>query len=158
MIDEAQFLTACETLLPALRRIALGVLQSDADAQDAVQQALLNAWNARKKAEPRNLRAWLTRIAVNECRNIQRRRRRVVPMAEPRGEDVPYTPPDPDLKEAVRSLPDALKWPLLLKYMEGYTEREVSQALGVPVSTVKNRLYRARNALRAALSEEAILE
>ena len=158
MIDEALFTEACETLLPILRRVALSVLRSDADAQDAVQQALLNAWNARKKAEPRDMKAWLTRITVNECRNIQRKRRRIVPMAEPRGEETPYTPPDPDLKEAISSLPDVLRLPLLLKYMEGFSEREVSQALRIPVSTGKNRLYRARNALRQALSEEVILE
>lgn len=158
MIDEAQFTALCETLPPTLRRIALGILRSEADADDAVQQALLNAWRARQKAEPRNLRAWITRITVNECRNIQRARMRVTPVETPRDENESYEPPDIALRDAIAALPDMLRLPLLIKYMEGYSERETAQALRLPVTTVKNRLYRARKALAKALEEEVILE
>ncbi len=50
------------------------------------------------------------------------------------------------------ALPERLRTPLLMRYMEGYSEREIAAALHVPVTTVKNRLFRARKALKKQLS------
>ncbi len=154
MIPDSMFTDGASALLPALYRIALSVLRHPQDAQDAVQQGMLNAWAARGRADPRNLRAWLTRIVINECRNIQRHRMRVLPTDAL--EETGYTPPDRQLADAVRALPEPLRVPLLLKYMEGYSEKEIAYTLHAPVSTVKSRLYRARRALQKTLSDEEV--
>ena len=79
MIDEAMFVREAEAMLPGLYRLSLSILRAQADAQDAVQQGMLRAWERRTQAREETLRGWMTRIVINECRNIQRRRMRVVP-------------------------------------------------------------------------------
>jgi DNA-directed RNA polymerase specialized sigma24 family protein len=57
-----------------------------------------------------------------------------------------------------RLLSDLLRLPLLLKYIEGCSEKEAAQAIGIPVTTFKNRLHRARTELRKALDREVMFE
>ena len=152
MIDDATFVEISQASLPALYRISLSIVRSQADAQDAVQQGLLNAWAARARAYPGHERAWLTQIVIRECRNIQRYRMRVEPVAEP--EETPCAPPDTTLREAIDLLPEALRLPLLLKHMEGMTEAEVARALRLTLPAVKGRLLRARRMLAKLLREE----
>jgi len=151
-MDETTYIALCETHMPALHRMAWSILGCRADAEDAVQQALLLAWQHRQKARPGSERAWLMRILINTCRSSLRKRRPCIPL-----EEVPLCAPestDLSLREAIGSLPENLRTPLLLKYMEGMTEKEVASALGLPVSSVKGRLYRARRQLQNALTEE----
>lgn len=156
-MDDESFARLIQTLMPSLYRMCQGVLRQEADAQDAVQQALLNAWKARERVRSGSEKAWLMRIAMNACRDIQRQRRRVAPMA-----DVPerpaYTPVDTGLREAVDALPEKLRIPLLLHCMEGLTMAETARTLGILESTCKGRIYRARRALEKALHEEVELE
>lgn len=62
------------------------------------------------------------------------------------------------LKEAMDSLPEKIRLPLLLKYMEGMTEKEAAMALKISLTTLKSRLFRARKALAKQLKEEVKLE
>lgn len=153
MIQEEPFVAEVTALTPTLYRIGVSILRSGADAQDAVQQALARAWERRQTAHPEQFRAWLTRIVVNECRNIQRYRMRVLPVETMADEPV-YDPPDTGLREALDALSEKLRTPLLLKYMEEYSEKEIAKALMLPLTTVKNRLFRARRALQKNLSEK----
>ena len=153
-MDEAVFIALCEQHMAALYRMAVSILRSPPDAEDAVQQALLNAWRARHRAKPGLERAWLMRIVINESLTLLRRRKRTIPT-----EDFPtLAAPENDecaaLHAAIRALPESLRTPLLLKYMEGLTEKEVAEALRLPLSAVKNRLFRARRKLQAMLNEE----
>lgn len=153
MIDDATFTSEAQQMIPSLYRLSQSILRAPSDAQDAVQQGLLRAWEKRAQVREDRFRAWLTRIVINECRNIQRRRMRVFPVEEVPEQAVPQgDSPDGELREAISALPQKLRTPLLLRYMERYSEQEIALALGVPVSTVKNRLYRARQALRRELS------
>lgn len=142
-------------MLPGLYRLAQSILRHTADAQDAVQQAAVKAWQARDRIRSGNERAYFTRIVINECRNIQRGRMRILPVAE--FPDTGYMPPDMELKNAVAALPENLRLPILLKYMEGYSEKEVAQALDITVPTLKARLHKARRQLERELREEVEL-
>lgn len=152
-MDEATYVAVCEAHMASLFRVACSIVGSRQDAEDALQQTLLNAWQHREKARPGSERAWMMQILVNECRSLLRRRKRAIPL-----EDVPCTEQpaqaDTDLQAAIRALPESLRTPLLLKYMEGMTEKEVAAALHLPVSSVKSRLFRARKALKNQLNEE----
>ena len=155
-MDEETYISLCERHLPSLFRLAYSLTKNRHDAEDAVQQALLKAWTCRSRARAGAERAWIIRILVNECYDLLRRRRRTVPMAEfPEA----VAPPsglsmDTGLRDAIDALPDGLRLPFLMKYMEGMTEKEVASALRLPLSAVKHRLYRARRALRQAWNEE----
>jgi RNA polymerase sigma-70 factor (ECF subfamily) len=155
MVDETAFTLQSQELLPALYRMCMNILRSEADAQDAVQQCLMKGWSHRADVSQDRLRPWLMRIAVNECRNIQRYRKRVYPAPTP-APSRPGGPPDADLwelSEAIGRMDQKLRVPLLLKYRENYTEKEIAAVLRVPVSTVKNRLYRARRELQKSLAD-----
>ena len=157
MADRQEYERVAQEALPMLYRIAMGILRSDADARDAVQQALLKGWEKRENARPGKFRGYLTRILVNECRNIQRYRMRVFPAEVlPAVESMP--PDYQDLYDAIYALPEDLRLPLLLKYARDLSEKEAAAALGIPVTTFKNRLHRARKALRNTLDREVMFE
>ncbi len=153
MISGERFTAEVTAASATLYRIGMSILRSEADTQDAVQQGLMKAWALREKARPESFRPWLTRIIINECRNIQRHRKRVVPMAQAEQAGEAYIPENLALKAAIDALPEKLRTPLLLYHMENYLEREIAAALGLSVAAVKNRLFRARRALRTALTE-----
>ena len=157
-MDDETYIAVSEAQMPSLFRMAYSILRNRHDAEDAVQQALLNAWKSRDKARPGAERAWMTRIVINECRNIQRRRRRCLPVPDFPEEAAPSAQEaDTGLYDAIRALPEKLRTPLLLKYMEGMSEKETAAVLGLPLSRVKSRLHRARKTLQKMLCEEVAL-
>ena len=153
MIDESQFVSEITDMKDMLYRLSVSYLHRDADAQDAVQQALENAWRHRARIDVQGFRPWMTRIVINECKSMLRRRKWCFPsgQAETLGGQIP--PPDVTLADALERMPEKLRTPLLLHYMEDFTVQEIALALGVPRTTVVNRLHRARRALREALDE-----
>ncbi len=156
MIEKAMFAEEAAALYGTLFRIGASILRSDADAQDAVQQGLMKAWASREKVSPERFRPWLAKIVIHECRNIQRYRMRVSP-----SRDLPvhtdFKPPDPDVTQALVELPEKWRIPLLLMYAGRYSEREIAQVLGIPVTTVKSRLHSARRALRDRLADKEVV-
>jgi len=147
------FLRETEAKFTQLYQVAYSILRARQDAEDAVQQGLLKAWAARSGAQAETFGPWLMRIVVNECRNIQRHRMRVTPSEEVVMEGESVAPPDTDLKDAIQALPENLRLPFTMKYVAQFSEREVAQAMRLPVSTIKNRLAKARKVLREALAE-----
>ena len=141
---------------PTLYRLCISILRSETDAQDAVQQGLMKAWAVKDTTRPETFRPWLTRIIVNECHNIQRHWQRVIPMEQIDSPGEAYIPEDSELKAAIDGLPERLRTPLLLHYMENYMEKEIARTLGLSIVAVKNRLFRARRALRAALKNKEV--
>lgn len=154
MVDEQTFVDEVHGMERTLYRVARGYLQSADECADAVQEALCKAWNKRQTVTPERFRPWLTRIVINECRNIGRRERRVRPVADvelPEQGDAPA----PDLADDLSALPEKLRTPLLLHYLEGFSLEEVALTLHVPVGTIKSRLHLARKTLRLELEKEA---
>lgn len=157
MADREEYESTANALLPIMYKMAMGILHNDADARDAVQQALLKGWEKKEAAKPGMFKWYLNRILINECRNIQRKRMRSFPVADL--PDAAAGVPDyQDLYAAIRHLPEQLRLPLLLKYLQGATEKEGAIALQIPVTTFKNRLHRARKKLRAMLDGEVTFE
>ena len=140
-----------ERLAPSLRRIAYSIVRNEHDAQDAVQQALLAVWARRECVEFARLKPYLTRAVMNACRDIQRARQKAIPMKEM--PEMSYQPPDGVLADAVERLPEELRLPLLLHYMEGYKLAEIAGALGQSLPQVTSRLFRARKRLKRMLEE-----
>ena len=153
MISDDHFTRETTALTPTLYRISMSILRHEADCRDAVQQALLNVWAARRRLEETRFRAYLTRAVINECRNIQRKRMRETPIDEIPDIEYVMQPEQSELREAIDLLPESLRMPLLLHYMECFNEKETASALGITVVAVKNRLYRARKALKQQLKD-----
>lgn len=150
-MTKKQYEYEVERLAPSLRRIAYSIVRNEHDAQDAVQQALLAVWARRECVEFARLKPYLTRAVMNACRDIQRARQKAIPMKEM--PEMSYQPPDGMLADAVERLPEELRLPLLLHYMEGYKLAEIAGALGQSLPQVTSRLFRARKRLKRMLEE-----
>lgn len=140
----------------AMFRAARAVLDGDADAEDAVGEAVLKAWQAwhslRKKEA---VRAWLVKIAVN-CAYEQRRKYGRVTSIEDLEElaDVDEGLRIDTLWDAVLRLPEDHRVVVTLFYYEDLPLAEIAHTLGIPQGTVKSRLSRARENLKKMLGEE----
>lgn len=150
-MTKKQYEDEVERLAPSLRRIAYSIVRNEHDAQDAVQQALLAVWARRECVEFARLKPYLTRAVMNACRDIQRARQKAIPMKEM--PEMSYQPPDGMLADAVERLPEELRLPLLLHYMEGYKLAEIAGTLGQSLPQVTSRLFRARKRLQRMLEE-----
>lgn len=150
-MTKKQYEDEVERLAPSLWRIAYSIVRNEHDAQDAVQQALLAVWARRECVEFARLKPYLTRAVMNACRDIQRARQKAIPMKEM--PEMSYQPPDGVLADAVEQLPEELRLPLLLHYMEGYKLAEIAGALGQSLPQVTSRLFRARKRLKRMLEE-----
>jgi RNA polymerase sigma-70 factor (ECF subfamily) len=127
-------------------------------AEDLVQEAFLLAWRGFGRFEPgTNAHAWLFRILINVFRQ-QKRKRRSSPATEPLPAHAlhaaqPSSHESVEVMQAFDLLSCDQRTVLLLATVEGFTCREVSEILDVPIGTVMSRLSRAREVMRELLLE-----
>ena len=144
----------------AVYRLALCRLQNTADAQDVYQDTFLRLFQQPEAPgwEEERLKAWLLRTAMNRCADIGRRRR--VRSAIPLQELPEIAGRDSygyiDLLDAVNRLPEKQRTIFHLRYAEGYKTQQISRLLGIPDSTVRVNLNRARLTLRKELETDAV--
>ncbi|HVQ02629.1 MAG TPA: RNA polymerase sigma factor [Burkholderiaceae bacterium] len=164
-----------------LFRTARAILHSDAEAEDALQEAYLRAWRAidgfRGEAK---LSTWLVRIVINESLARLRRDRgaQVIPLdasaIEPISDHAREEPMDDDadrqpegmamraelrqlLEASIDRLPEAFRTVFVLRAVEEMSVEDVAAALDLPEVTVRTRLFRARGLLRERLSQHVDL-
>lgn len=152
-MDREEFESRVRASQQRLYRIAFGLLREPADRMDAVQEAILKAWcSLPRLRDPALFETWLVRILINECRNRQRYQRRFVPTDAVPEPSVPHDP-STELRDAVLALPENLRVPVMLHYMEGYRTDEIARMLRIPTGTVRSRLRRARALLKNLLED-----
>lgn len=139
-----------------LYRVARTMLKNHADCEDAVQEALMKAWEKRaflRRSE--YFETWLIRILINECRAIYRRRKTAEVELNER------TPQNQErngaLMDALMALPEGQRIAIELHCVEGYSVREIAGMLRIPEGTVKWRLKAARERMRPQLEREGLL-
>ena len=152
-MDEQVWLEKMREAETSLYPVACAILDSETDRRDALQETALRAWEHRRSLRNEAyFKTWVTRIAVNVCRDILRKSRRVTPVETLPDTPAPETPRE--LYATIESLPERLRLPLVLHYLEGYSVEETARVLGLPSGTVKFRLHEARKALRIELDGE----
>lgn len=150
-------------------RIVRGYVGDASEALDLTQEVFAAAFAALARYDPtRPFRVWLSRIAINKCHDWARRRavRSFFTRARPIEDawQVSDPAPTPDraaedrealerLERAIAALPASLKAPLLLRTIEGLSQAETAQALGLSEKAVELRVYRARAKLTEALRD-----
>jgi len=157
-----QFKSEMIALLPRLRRFALSLTRSGPDADDLLQDACANAlqkWQQYDPAQPFD--RWMFRVIrnlwISEIRKRKVRQGEGVVDAEDAQELQAHGNADDVLtaqqvRGKVADLDAELAQPLMLVCAEGYSYREVSELLGVPIGTVMSRIHRARKLLVSRLS------
>src|SRR5215204_6613113 len=142
--------------------VALRVLRDQALAEDAVQEAFLAVWRSagsyrRERAKPST---WLLTLVHRRAVDLVRRedRRRAERLDEPPEDVGVAVPEEAQLRErrvavqaALGTLPADQRQALELAYYGGYTQSELADHLGVPLGTVKSRMFAGLSRLRDAL-------
>lgn len=144
---------AVEKYSSMLLHLAMTRLTSSADAEDTVQEVFIRLMTkAPNFKDEEHEKAWLIRTTLNYASNLRKSSaNKVLPLDE----TVPMIQPEQyDLLSAVRSLPDKYSAVIHLHYYEGYSLKEISKLLGLPVATVGTRLTRGREKLRQLLKED----
>jgi len=141
---------------PRLLRFARRLTKDAAGAEDLVQETLLKSWRNFRQFQPgSNARAWLYRILLN---SFYEQGRKIRAFPAPAAAAVMNTAVMKmerlEIDQALQSLPLEQRTVLLLGVVEGFTCREMSEILAVPIGTVMSRLSRARQSLREKLAPE----
>ena len=137
-------------------RLAKGILKNDTEAEDAISEAVLTAWQKRHLVKDVNkFDAWLMRITINKAISMRHRNHREVLVAEI-SDDCYMTNDNNDhdgIWEYVYKLKDKYKMLIILRYYENMSIEELADITGLKVGTVKSRLHRARKMLKEMIPE-----
>lgn len=141
-----------------LHRIAFGMLRSDEDAADAIQETIIAAFRQiHQLQEPRYAQTWLVRILINHCNGMLKRRNQVIPLYD--NDAVIGTLTDRpsedrlDLYHAIGLLSPDQREVIILHYLEDMPLKEIGKLLQLSEGTIKSRLYRARERLALLMKE-----
>lgn len=173
-LDEAGIRDLVRQLNPRLFRIARGILDNDADAEEVVQEAYLSAFTHLQDFRGEaSFTTWISRIAINAARMHLRRHHNeaeydtvaenpalhsaVIPFPRPGTTGEAMTMRHEArvlLEDAVTRLPPDLRLPFLLFEVEGQDLRSIARDLDINPATLRTRLFRARRRLRKMLEAE----
>ena len=156
--DEQSFRELYRRHTPALYALALRLCRSEANAQDAIQEAWIRACSTLSRFMWKSsLRTWLSGVVINCAREQSRQQnnRREEELAD----DFPATIDERlgdriTLEEAILRLPDGYRHVLTLHDVEGYTHEEISGLLDISAGTSKSQLHNARRAITALIHRE----
>jgi RNA polymerase sigma factor (sigma-70 family) len=155
--DERAFEVLYERHSPAILRYCRSLLRSTQESEDVTQEVFVLAISAlRRGAEPEMFRPWLYRVAHNACMSHLRMRRPVLVadngvLVGPAAAAEPVQHHREELRQLlddIGTLPDVQRGALLLREMDGFSYEQVGEVLGLPLSTVRASIFRARRTLQ----------
>jgi RNA polymerase sigma-70 factor (ECF subfamily) len=169
--DEDAFAMLVRRYEPKLRVYVGGIVSVDEEARDLVQEAFVRAWRHLDQYDARfRFSTWLFRIAHNIAIDHLRRRRQPTMSLElgddDEGEGLRLDPADPRrgplgelanrelagaLGREIERLPASYRELVTLRHLVGLSYNEIAELKGLPLGTVKNKLFRAHSVLREAL-------
>ena len=167
---DSDFEQALRAHLAAAHHLARWLTRTQADAEDALQEAVLRAFRSFDRLRPASPRAWLLHIVRNCCYDLRKRRERdgeatfeeeaLPPDAASPVLGTPAENPETRLlrmadaralESALRDLVPEYREVFLLREIEGLAYKEIAEVAGVPIGTVMSRLSRARAQLRVLI-------
>jgi len=155
--DGFAFGLLAERLAPRLKRVLFRLGLTEAEVEDAVQDALIDMWRGSAGFRGRStVSTWACRIALNRGLSALRTRRVDRPWQQVAVADAEAAWESRRQAEAVREaimgLPTRLRAVIVLREYEGFPYRSIAQILGIPIGTVMSRLHEARARLRRRLA------
>jgi RNA polymerase sigma-70 factor (ECF subfamily) len=159
-VDSGDFAALLKALRPEVLRFTYWLARDRSLAEDIVQETMLRAWRSREALQDGEAaRAWLMTIARREhARLYERKRLELVSLDGELNEghfapslavECPSTRHElEELRDAILKLPIAYRQPLVMQVLGGFTTKEIARELGLSLSAVLTRLFRARSALR----------
>ena len=139
---------------PNMYRLALAMLHNREDAQDAVSEAVLKAYEKLHTLRSADrFRPWIMQITANEARKIYGRNKRVTPMEDLEAYMPVFRDENHELWDVVMQLDIVYREVILLYFYERFSIKEIGAVLRVPEGTVKSRLSRGKKLLRNMMEE-----
>ncbi len=142
------FTRLMKSQMQSMYKTARAILLNYEDIADAVSETILACWeNLNKLKEERFFKTWMTRILINKCNDIIRKKQYYL------DEDIPETPyidtgfENAEWKDAMNSISEKYRLVMVLYYIEGFNTGDISMMLDVPEGTVRSRLARGREQL-----------
>jgi len=145
--------------------VALGILGNPPDAEDAAQDAFIRAYeNLRRYDLSRKFSTWIFTVTANICKNKLRRERFFAPLKNPGrvlggedpAEEVARDERQTLMQQALTTLDERYREPLILYYYADMEYKDIAEALGVPEGTIKTRIHRAKQALKEWLEARGV--
>lgn len=139
-------------------RTAILVTKQAEWAKDAVQETFLRVYrNIWQYDSGKPFKPWFYCILLRECYRVMEREKKVIPFGE-QLEKIGVEPKLPDaavdIYDALQSLNDMYRIPLILKYLHDYSEKEIADMLELNVNTLKSRLHTGREKMKNSLGGE----
>lgn len=162
--EEQKFTELIEENKLRFYKTAKIILKNDDDVYDAIQEALISIYKNYEKLENEKFfSTWATRIIINKCYDLLRKRKNnIVPIDEfiennpSMGQNDKYEIDESGIKQAMNFLNDDIKLIVVLYYYDNYSVKEISEIVNIPEGTVKSRLSTARKILKQKLGKEEI--
>lgn len=156
-MDKKEYERIIKSYLDAVYRVALVGCKNNSDAEDVVQNTFIKLWERKESfKDEEHLRRWLIRVAVNECRSLQRTpwKRKLLYIEDMTNEPIFSLPERSELFYAVMELDAKYRQVVLLYYFEDYNVREIAEIMKLSETAIQTRLLRARNKLKEVLKTE----
>ena len=135
-----------------LYRVSMSMLKNESDCEDAVQTAILTAYeNLSKLRHEEYFKTWLVRILINVCNSQLKYRSRHTQLNDEY--EAKDTQTSSEVRYAIEKLPVKIRQAVVLYYIEGFSVKDISLILRIPEGTVKSRLSKGRELLRCELAE-----
>lgn len=151
-IGNEMFVRLIQEYMPNLYRLALGILHNRDDAEDAVSESVLKAYEKIHTLRKReNFQAWIMQITANEAKRIYAKNKRLSPV-----ENVEDYMPDfrdeyHELWDVVMELDVVYREVIILYFYERFSIKEIGIILNIAEGTVKSRLFRGKKQLKERL-------
>ena len=154
-MENREFELLARRYMDMVFRLAFSYMKSASDADDVTQNVLLRLLRRTKPFESEeHARFWLVRVTMNECKRALRSQWRKAGDIEEYANELHFeTQEHSDLFYAVMELPEKYRTAIYLYYYEDYSTDEIARLTGTPAATVRTRLRRGRELLRAGLEE-----
>lgn len=153
--EHERFFNGIEALSGDLFAYAFSITKSKEDAEDAVHNAIIKAFDGLSKLRNfAKFKPWLLTILRNECLILLRQRKRFAPLDSEMPAGDTSGEEDLDIANSIGELEDELREAVMLYYKLGYSTAEIAGIVGIPRSTVMSRLARARELIRKQLEGE----
>ena len=138
---------------PTLYRVAMSMLRNEKDCEDAVQTAVLTAFEKLGTLKHEEyFKTWLVRILINVC-NKQLKAAAKTAQLHDSAISAGSAEAATEIRMAIEGLPVKIRQVIVLYYMEDFSVKEIKQILKIPEGTVKSRLSKGRTLLRDVLKE-----
>ena len=152
VIEDEKFVELIQKYTANMYRLTLGILHNPSDAEDAVAETVLKAYeklHTLRRAE--SFKAWLMQITANEARRVYAKSKRTAPVEDIEEYMPAFSDEHHELWDVVMKLDVVYSEVIILFFYEQLSQKEIGKILGIPEGTVKSRLARGKKQLRELL-------